>query len=181
MRESRTGLRRLVLAGALALGLVVGGGVAWAFWTVQVTEGVPPALRSGTLDLTVTGASGTLAGPGGTVSVPGLSLVSATPTASDSEVFTIVNSGTRAWFTPSITSTATGTGGLGAYLQVTVLYDATDSGAGCSGGSPTAPVLAPGASVPVCVVLAVAAGAPSSVQNQSGSASLSLTANQVQR
>lgn len=56
MRERRgeRGARRLMLSGALALGLVAGGGVAWAFWTTQATaEG--DSVTSATMDLLVNG------------------------------------------------------------------------------------------------------------------------------
>lgn len=76
-RRTRAG-RRTLLAGSLALGLIAGGGVAWAYWTTQVGA-TGRSVASGTLDLTVTGASGALAGPGGTATLSGLTLANATP------------------------------------------------------------------------------------------------------
>ena len=43
----------LIAAAVVLLG-IAGGGVAYAYWTAQATATAPPALRSGTLDLCVT-------------------------------------------------------------------------------------------------------------------------------
>jgi len=47
-------LRRAVLAGSLALGLVAGGGVAYGYWNLGGSA-TPVALTSGTFDLSVNG------------------------------------------------------------------------------------------------------------------------------
>lgn len=90
--------------------------------------------------------------------------------------FTINNAGTSS-FTPSVTTTGTGT--VAPYLVTTVRYDGVFAGTTCTGGSTTAPVLAPGATVPVCVSVAIASGAPATAQNTAGTVTLALQAVQV--
>ncbi|MCL2455301.1 MAG: hypothetical protein FWD18_08415 [Micrococcales bacterium] len=171
----RRAARRLLLVGVLALALVTSGAVAWAYWSAQGTA-TGTAMTSGTLDMTITGADGTLVGPGGTAALPGLALADAVPGSSVSQTFTIQNSGT-APFIPAVTATASAA--LASWLDTTVLYGATSDGTTCTGGTTTQPSLAAAQSVAVCVVVALDASAPASAQGQSATVTLALTATQV--
>ena len=164
--------RRAVLVLALTLGLLTGSGAAWAFWSGAATFSASP-LQSGTLDLVVTGASGALAGPGGSATF-GLTLTAATPGRAASSTVTVGNAGT----TPLVvTASAATTGTLGSSVVVTTSFGG--AGATCAGGiGPTSSVLAAGASQPLCVSVALPASAPASDQGLSGTVVVTLLGRQ---
>ena len=174
--RARRTLRRLLSVGGLAVVIVLSGAAAWAYWSAQGTA-TGSAVRSGTLDMTVSGTqNGNLVGPGGTATLSTLALTNAVPGSSTSAAFTINNAGTAA-FTPGVTGTASAP--LTSYLVTTVYYGGATSGTTCTGGTTTPPALAAGASTPVCVVVALASNAPASAQGQSATVTLALTATQV--
>lgn len=170
-RRSR---RAALTAVGVATGLVLGVGGAWAYWAATGTATAPPALTSGSLDMTV---DGTLAGPGGTVALgTALTLTDARPTMGDSAAVTVGNTGSTPF---QVTVTPTGQGTIGPYLVSTVAYGGTVSGSGCTGGSATPAVIQPGGTLSVCVAVTVDAAAPASAQGTTGSVALSFVATQV--
>src|ERR671916_825411 len=163
----------LLLVLGLVVGLVAGARVAWAYWSASATVAGPPALASGSLDVTV---EGQLLGRGGTFPLADLTLASGVPGSADAADVTVGNAGT----TPiTLAVTATPSGALAPYLQTTVVYGGTATGTSCTGGSTTPPVLQPGATTSVCVVESIASTAPASAQRQTGSVTLGLVATQA--
>ncbi|GIG26865.1 SipW-dependent-type signal peptide-containing protein [Cellulomonas denverensis] len=170
----RRGRRAALTAVGVVAGLILGIGGAWAYWTATGTAPAPPALTSGSLDMTV---NGTLAGQGGTVALgTALTLTDARPTMGDSAAVTVGNTGSTP-FQVTVTPSAQGT--LAPYLVSTVAYGGTVSGSGCTGGSATPAVIEPGGMLSVCVAVTVDASAPASAQGTTGSVALSVVATQV--
>ncbi|MCL2424217.1 MAG: hypothetical protein FWD11_10060 [Micrococcales bacterium] len=164
--------RRLTVAAGMALVVVTGvATTAWATWTAQaVAQG--NGLRSGTLDMQVSGLDTDLAGPGGSATLPTLTLDGADPGASTSASFVIDNAGTAA-FEPAVVGTADEP--LTSWLHTTTWY----GGTACTDGTTTAPRLAAGDSTSVCVVVTLDPAAPGQVQGTSSAITLVLTATQV--
>ena len=183
MTESRRRdrwLRRFVLAGGIGLGLVAGGGAAWAYWSDSASDAGRP-LTSGRLDLTVDGQLAGPGGQGGTVAMPTLTLPTAWPGSSDAAQATVANAGDVPF---TLTVTATPTGDLAADLTTTVRYGGTDVGTACAGGTTTPPVLYPSGrgtptSVTVCVSVTLTTTAPSSDQGLPGGVSVAYQGVQV--
>ncbi|MCL2466073.1 MAG: hypothetical protein FWF02_02215 [Micrococcales bacterium] len=170
-RAVRALVRGLVLVtGLVGVGLV-GAAAAWAGWSAQASAS-GTELRSGTLDMQVSGLDNNLAGPGGSATLPTLTLAAAEPGASTSASFTINNAGT-ATFVPDVVGTADEP--LTSWLHTTTWYGGTT----CTNGTTSAPTLAAGASTSVCVVVTLDSGAPASVQGTSANVTLALTATQV--
>ncbi len=177
MRERRgeRGARRLMLSGALALGLVAGGGVAWAFWTTQATaEG--DSVTSATMDLLVNGQA---VGAGQGYTLTGLQPPTGFyPGTSAATTLTLSNGGTSSIILTS--GTITLAGGPAAQYSRTIVWGVAATGTTCPAGPTTPPttVLAPGASMTVCVSVALSATAPDT-QNQSTTATVTFQAQQV--
>ncbi len=203
-RLARAGLRTL-LAGALALGLVAGGGVAWSYWTTRAAA-TGTALKSGYLDLTAGPSTGAeqLAGTAGTWAWGDLALTNAFPGESVAKRLVVKNSGTTAMTVTA--AVVSGTNALAPYLRLSTVTGGvaanTTSAAGlrsgtCSTGvagvtdaavstTPTTVLsgttLAAGQTAAVCVVLSLAPTAPSSLQGaQAPTVSVTLNAQQKAR
>lgn len=197
------GLRRTLLAGALALGLVTGGGVAWAYWTESSTA-TGTDVPSGRLDLTAGPTTGSeqLAGTGGSWTWTGLQLPAAFPGESRAQAVVLRSSGTTSVSVQA--SIRSATAAMSPYLLATTVIGGaagnTTAANGfrtgtCTGGTaaasgvavsttPTAVVpatrLAAGATMTVCVVLSLSATAPNTLQGtQAATVSIALSAAQV--
>lgn len=193
--------RRTLLAGALALGLVAGGGIAWSYWATSGTS-AGQDVTSGSLNLQagpVTGSE-TLPGIGGNWGWTGLSLAAAWPGESVAGQVVIASTGTV-----GLTVTGTirsGTNALSPYLLASATLGGTAANATtggvrtgtCTGGTPvatgivvsTTPVaflpetaLAAGATITLCVVLQLSPTAPPTLQGaQAPIVSIALAAEQ---
>jgi len=196
-------LRRGFLAFSLALGLVLGGGISWAYWTITATAPVPTPLQAGGIDLTVTDAAGNqgLAGANGSFTWAPAAISNMYPGETFAQTLTIKNSSqgnasldvTIDSFTAN-TSAFVSADGTTNYLTVTAyalgstgttsgLIGARGGPAGSCSGSPialpaTTTLAAPGASTTICVQATLSSAIPAPV---SGSASftLSLSARQT--
>ena len=177
MRETQAerGVRRLVLAGALAFGLVAGGGAAWAFW-VTTGQATGSSVKSGTLDLTVNGQA---VGTGQPFTLTGLQPAAGFfPGTTAAVLLTLGNAGTTPLHVTSGTLNVTGT--LAAqYTTRVVLWGGVVSGTTCTGGSATPPTtaLAPNVTETVCVEVGLSATAPDS-QGQTATATVTFQVSQ---
>ncbi|PZR53758.1 hypothetical protein DNL40_06440 [Xylanimonas oleitrophica] len=154
--------RRVLLVGALAAGLVAGGGVAWAAWTATGVAAGPEALTSGTLRMSVDGSLD-------------LTVTPAWPGSGSAGAVTVTNTG-DASFTLTAAPAASGT--LAPYVLTAVGYGAVASGTACTGGSSTPPLLGPAEAVTVCVAARLAPATPSALQGGSADVSVRLDAAQ---
>lgn len=172
-----------VVTAVTAAGLA-GASVA-AYWAADAAvPGV--AVQSGTLDLTL---DGQLLGADGVRTLPELALPDAIPGESVARTVTVGNAGNVAlvW-----RATVGATGGLAPYLTITTALGGTAQNTGtaaqgtrrgnCQGGTPTVPAdrtLAAGASEVWCLVVELAADAPSSAQGTTADISIAFQARNV--
>lgn len=174
-------VRRLVLACSLALGLMLGGGIAWAYWSATVTTAGPAPLTSGTFDLQISfgGGAPELVGPGGTVELAALSAAGTGmgPGQSLSQELTVINAGSAA-FVPAIALQVDGD--LEPYVSVSWVWGGeAQSDGSCSGDEGTsAPVVEGASTADVCLEVTFAPGAPEDVQGDAGGIVLTMTAAQ---
>ncbi|PUB25442.1 hypothetical protein C8K30_107188 [Promicromonospora sp. AC04] len=191
--------RRGLAALALAM-LLPGAAVAWAWWggAGAVTA---EQITAGTLDLTVGPVTGAeqLVGPGGSWTYTALGLTGMLPGESVAATVVLRSSGTTAVDVSASVTSPTAALGQNLLLSTTTGGAATNTttnglrtGA-CTGtvSRATAPVtttatsalsavpVASGATVTLCVVLGLSAGAPSSVQGVSSTATFLFTASQA--
>ncbi len=161
--------RRLVLAASLAVGLMLGGGIAWAYWTATATARGPGPLRSGTLTLTVEN------------DLADLAISPAWPGSSDSDDALVRNTG-------DVTVTVTATQSLSAGAAINSALDVPtvrllkdDAGVTCatSGGGTTV-TLAPGEATLVCATAALQPTAPTEVQGSTTNLTVLLEAVQLE-
>ena len=201
-------LRRALLACSLAIGLVMGSGIAFAYWQfdgqIDLTQ-ISQPLTTGTFDLTAGPSSGTeaLAGPGGTYQWDAFNVGNLYPGESQAQSLVVRNSG-NGNMSVAVTGSATQSG-FDQYLTVTVYASPsaatnaapsnnTRSGS-CAGNSigltsadimaaganlGTLPTLAPGATTNLCVVITVAADMPQPSAAPTANLTFGLTATQVQ-
>ncbi|PRZ04373.1 hypothetical protein BCE75_110147 [Isoptericola sp. CG 20/1183] len=174
MAERTQPAHAVLLAGLVAVALALtGGGAAWAWWQATAAAEAPPALSAASVDVQVVGLGGGLPGPGGTVTLPALSLTGAFPGGGDSEVVTVRNAGSRA---TTVTAAMSRTGTLGAVFTTTATFGGTDSGAGCTGGNGSTTTIAAGGTATLCLAVGLSATAPTGTQGQSGGVTTTLAA-----
>ncbi|WP_125778180.1 hypothetical protein [Antribacter gilvus] len=182
--RGRGARRASLVALAVVLAALGGGGVAWAWWAAVGTAQDAPTVTAGRLDL-VLGATGQyVIGPGGVYDLDQLDLTNAVPGSQQAQAFTVGNGSTaRAPLTFSVTATSSRPDAV----EVVLLYGATVSGTTCTGGTTTPPttVLQPVAQgvatgrQAVCVQVRVLPTAPSSFQGQTATVTVVVTAAQV--
>ncbi|SKC71553.1 hypothetical protein [Krasilnikoviella flava] len=168
-------MRRVAVLAVVALvGVLAGGGVAWAWWQGEATATAPTAaVRAGTVDVQVVGLGNELVGRGGSVTAPALGLTGAVPGSGDSEIITVRNGGSRP---TTVTVTPTRTGSLGTSFTTSASFGAADTGTGCGAGNGTSTTIPAGGTAALCVTVALSASAPSTVQGQAGGVSVALAA-----
>ncbi|MFE5337064.1 hypothetical protein ACFQ8E_14225 [Isoptericola sp. NPDC056573] len=169
------GMRRVAVLAVVALvGVLAGGGVAWAWWQGEATATAPTsALRAGVVDVQVVGLGNELVGRGGSVTATALGLTGAVPGSGDSEIITVRNGGSRP---TTVTATPTRTGTLGTSFTTSASFGAADTGTGCGTGNGTSTTIPAGGTAALCVTVALSASAPSTVQGQAGGVSVALAA-----
>ncbi len=194
MAEHRAARRRvsLRLRAALALGglgvFFIGG--TFAFWADSVTIG-GGSFTSGTLDLKVSGAD--------SYATTTLAMTGMVPGSSSAEVVSVQNAGTvplKYSITAGLTGTDAAAYGTATSLRLTLVKDGSRAGSGssatCTGGTalassvalttttttvilaPQGPIAAAGA-VSICVQVALATDAPSTLQGKAATMALTAT------
>jgi hypothetical protein len=174
----RRWFRRVVMGTVLVAALLAGAGTAWAFWSAAVNLSGPGKVNSGSFDLVVAdGADATLKGPGGSATIPALTMANAVPGNGDSVSVTIQNSGDAPMV---VTAQTARTGTLDASFGTTVVFGGTVSGTGCAGsGGSTSPTIRPGDQITLCVAVRLDPAAPAGSQGESGTIRVTLEATQV--
>ena len=180
MREGRgpgasTTGRRTLLAGSLALGLLAGGGVAWAYWTTQAVA-TGDSVTSATMDLRVNGQA---VGGGQPYALTGLQPAGGFfPGTSAATTLTLTNGGTSPFTVTE--GTVTLAGGPAAQYATAIVWGVAATGGTCPAGPTTPPgtVLDPGGTQLVCVQVGLSPAAPDA-QNQGTTVTVSFRAQQV--
>ncbi|MCL2595369.1 MAG: hypothetical protein FWD83_07615 [Promicromonosporaceae bacterium] len=159
-------LRRALLAGGLALGLVTGGGLAYGYWTLSGTTDGPGVLLSGYYGLQVTTSNGTQY-DGTTFSLPATDpLVTTTflPGGSGATVLTLTSLSSISM--PITIGVTFGGSAASSFTVGSIVHGAaaTQNNGICSTGAVLAPggaiTLAAGATTQVCIQVTMTANAP---------------------
>ena len=173
-RAGATVRRVAALVVAAMVCVLAGGGIAWAWWRGSGTATAPTTqISAGTVDVQVVGLGGGLVGPGGTVSLPALTLTGAVPGSGASEIVTVRNGGSRA---ATVTATTARSGTLGTDFTTSASFGASDTGTGCGTGAGSTATVPAGGTATLCVAVTLSGSAPSTTQGQTGGVSVALRA-----